>query len=182
MDFASTHHSVAGMAPWLPTKRHHNAGGPTNTLGEQRPRNGGIISPAVSEPGGEFVWGGADSMNPLLALYTGHGLGADGRRRKMATAHRLATKVAAQSGNSLSFELLFMHIVKVSYFPTTLPVLEFLTLLVSSFCYELVGSDLWSYFEYAPTGSNIIFPALALKPVHSSHQDLVWGGGVRVVL
>lgn len=101
LEFASTHHNISGTAPWLPPTR--SAAGSGNRAG--------LISPAASEPS---ATGERPLTDTRLALYTGYGMGADTRRRKTARAHRLALQIAAHLHNPISFDVLYMQIVKVS--------------------------------------------------------------------
>lgn len=108
VEFASTHHSISGIAPWLPPTRGTGSGGGNGGAAGNR---AGLISPAASEPS---IAGERPLSDTKLALYTGYGLGADSRRKKTARAHRFATKIIAQNHGLIGFDVLYMQIVKVS--------------------------------------------------------------------
>nr|CDS29043.1 nipped B protein (delangin) (scc2) [Hymenolepis microstoma] len=120
IEFASTHHSISGNAPWLPPPR--GAGVLSTTGGSMSVSGGGggcsggtragLISPAASEP--SVAWGSGPLSDTKLALYTGYGMGADSRRKKIARAHRLATKIVpTYSHIPIGFDVLYMQIVKM---------------------------------------------------------------------
>ncbi|VDM32359.1 unnamed protein product [Hydatigera taeniaeformis] len=105
IEFASTHHSISGIAPWLPPNRGTGSGG-----GGATGNRAGLISPAASEPS---IAGERPLSDTKLALYTGYGVGAESRRKKTARAHRFATKIAAQIHGQIGFDVLYMQIVKM---------------------------------------------------------------------
>ncbi|CUT99425.1 nipped B protein delangin scc2 [Echinococcus multilocularis] len=107
MEFASTHHSISGIAPWLPPTRGAGSGGGGGGATSNR---AGLISPAASEPS---IAGERPLSDTKLALYTGYGVGADIRHKKTARAHRFATKIAAHIYNPIGFDVLYMQIVKM---------------------------------------------------------------------
>lgn len=109
IEFTSTHHSISGIAPWLPPPRGAGFGIVGGVAGGNR---AGLISPAASEPS---VAGERLLSDVKLALYTGYGMGADLRGKKTAHAHRLATKIVAKCPHApIGFDVLYMQIVKVS--------------------------------------------------------------------
>ncbi|VDK39895.1 unnamed protein product [Taenia asiatica] len=107
VEFASTHHSISGIAPWLPPTRGTGSGGGNGGATGNR---AGLISPAVSEPS---IAGERPLSDTRLALYTGYGLGADSRRKRTARAHRFATKIVARIHGLIGFDVLYMQIVKM---------------------------------------------------------------------
>ncbi|VDN97582.1 unnamed protein product [Rodentolepis nana] len=125
IEFASTHHSISGNAPWLPPPRGAGVlsatGGPMSVSGGGGGCSGGtragLISPAASEP--SVAWGSGPLSDIKLALYTGYGMGVDSRRKKTARAHRLATKIApTYSHIPIGFDVLYMQIVKLVHDPS----------------------------------------------------------------
>ncbi|VUZ55635.1 unnamed protein product [Hymenolepis diminuta] len=125
IEFASTHHSISGIAPWLPPPRGAGIlstnGGAMSVSGGGGGGSGGtragLISPAASEP--SVAWASGPLSDTKLALYTGYGMGADSRRKKIARAHRLATKIVAKySHMPIGFDVLYMQIVKMVHDPS----------------------------------------------------------------
>nr|VZH93445.1 unnamed protein product [Spirometra erinaceieuropaei] len=113
-EFVSTHPSVSGVAPWLPSRRNAAAAA---AAGHHFHR-GRLASPVhtdqlVSEQGAPT------SLDPTAVAafspYTGHGLGVDARRRRTAAAHLLALKIFAHIDNSPGFDIIFASIVKLLY-------------------------------------------------------------------